>query len=54
MFINWTQKISKVIGAVIALDGKTLCHSGSGEEKSTHVVSAFSVEIELLDQEKLK
>ena len=47
-FINWTQKISKVIGGVIALDGKTLCHSGNGEEKAIHVVSAFSVENDIV------
>jgi predicted transposase YbfD/YdcC len=47
-FINWTQKISKVIGGVIALDGKTLCNSGSGDEKAIHVVSAFSVENDIV------
>lgn len=43
-FISWTQKIAKVVGGVIALDGKTICNSGSGEEKAIHLVSAFSVE----------
>lgn len=43
-FIRWTQKIAKVVGGVIALDGKTICNSGSGEENAIHLVSAFSVE----------
>lgn len=43
-FISWTQKIAKVVGGVIALDGKTICNSGSGEERAIHLVSAFSVE----------
>lgn len=43
-FIAWTQKISKVVGGVIALDGKTICNSGIGDEKAIHLVSAFSVE----------
>ncbi|MDP3683805.1 MAG: ISAs1 family transposase [Ignavibacteria bacterium] len=47
-FINWTQKICKVIGGVIALDGKTIRNSGSGEEKAIHLVSAFSVENDLI------
>lgn len=47
-FINWTQKISKIIGGVIALDGKTICNSGSGDEKAIHLVSAFSVENDIV------
>ena len=47
-FINWTQRISKVVGGVIALDGKTICNSGSGEEKAIHLVSAFSVENDIV------
>jgi len=47
-FINWTQRIAKVVGGVIALDGKTICNSGSGEEKAIHLVSAFSVENDLV------
>ena len=43
-FINWTQRISKVVGGVIALDGKTICNSGCGDEKAIHLVSAFSAE----------
>ena len=43
-FINWTQRISSVVGGVIALDGKTICNSGSGDEKAIHLVSAFSAE----------
>lgn len=47
-FINWTQKIAKVVGGVIALDGKTLSNSGSGSEKAIHLVSAFSVENDIV------
>lgn len=47
-FISWTQRISKVVGGVIALDGKTLCNSGCGEEKAIHLVSAFSLENDLV------
>ena len=47
-FIMWTQRISKVVGGVIALDGKTICNSGCGDEKAIHVVSAFSVENNLV------
>lgn len=47
-FISWTQRITKVVGGVIALDGKTLCNSGSGEEKAIHLVSASSLENDLV------
>ena len=47
-FISWTQKVAKVVGGVIALDGKRLCNSGSGEEKAIHLVSAFSVENDMV------
>ncbi len=47
-FIEWTQKITKVVGGVIALDGKTMCNSGIDGEKAIHIVSAFSVENNLI------
>lgn len=49
-FISWTQKITKVIGGVIALDGKTICNSAdkSTGERAVHVVSAFSAENDLV------
>lgn len=47
-FIDWTQRISKIVGGVIALDGKTICKSGIGEEKAIHLVSAFSVENDIV------
>ncbi len=47
-FINWTQRISNVVGGVIAIDGKTICNSGSGDEKAIHLVSAFSVENDIV------
>lgn len=45
-FISWTQKVAKVVGGVIALDGKTLCNSEDSTNgvKAIHVVSAFSAE----------
>jgi len=33
---------------VIAIDGKTICNSGSGDEKAIHIVSAFSVENDIV------
>jgi predicted transposase YbfD/YdcC len=47
-FINWTQKIAKVVGGVIALDGKTIRNSADGEERAIHLVSAFSVENDIV------
>lgn len=47
-FITWTQEIAKIIAGVIALDGKTICNSGSGDEKAIHLVSAFSVENDMV------
>ena len=47
-FITWTQRIAKTVGGIIALDGKTICNSGSGDEKAIHIVSAFSVENDLV------
>ena len=47
-FINWTQRIAKVVGGVIALDGKTICNSSCGEERAIHLVSAFSVENDMV------
>lgn len=47
-FINWRQKIAKIIGGVIAIDGKAICNFGSGDERGIHLVSAFSVENDLV------
>lgn len=47
-FISWTQRITNAVSGVIALDGKTICNSGSGIEKAIHLVSAFSVENNLV------
>lgn len=48
-FVMWTQKISKVLGGVIALDGKTICNSKAADEaKAIHLVSAFSVQNNLV------
>lgn len=47
-FLSWTQKISKAIGGVIALDGKTICNSKSCGTQAIHLVSAFSAENDLV------
>lgn len=47
-FIRWTQRISNAVGGVIALDGKTICNSGNDNEKAIHLVSAFSVENDIV------
>lgn len=49
-FISWTQSIAKVVGGVIALDGKTLCNSADSTSgtRAVHVVSAFSAENDLV------
>lgn len=48
-FITWTQKIAKVAGGVIALDGKTLCNSSDAVNgtKAIHI-SAFSAENDIV------
>jgi len=43
-FISWTQEIAKIVGGFITLDGKTICNSGSKNEKAIHLVSSFFVE----------
>lgn len=49
-FIAWTQKVAKVVGGVIALDGKTMCHSSDPTTgtKAIHIVSAFSAENDIV------
>lgn len=49
-FISWTQKVSKAIGGVIALDGKKLCNSADSAAgvKAIHLVSAFSAQNNLI------
>lgn len=49
-FIKWTQTVAKVVGGVIALDGKTLCHSSDAVSgtKAIHIVSAFSAENDIV------
>jgi predicted transposase YbfD/YdcC len=47
-FLSWTQKISKIIGGVIALDGKTICNSKNSDKQAIHLISAFSVENNLI------
>ena len=49
-FVNWTQHITKTIGGIIALDGKTLCNSADSIEgvRAIHIVSAFAAENQLV------
>lgn len=47
-FIKWTQSIAQSFGGIIAIDGKTLCSSGSVETNPIHMVSAFAVENSLI------
>jgi len=49
-FISWTQHTAKVVGGVIALDGKTICNSAdtSSEARAIHLVSAFSADNQLI------
>jgi hypothetical protein len=47
-FLSWTQKISKAVGGVIALDGKRICNAKSCDTKAIHLVSAFSAENNLV------
>jgi predicted transposase YbfD/YdcC len=47
-FIKWAQSLSKSFGGVIAIDGKTLCNSGSYEMDPIHIVSAFATENSLI------
>lgn len=47
-FISWTQRVAKAVGGIIALDGKTLCNSGNVDEKAIHLVSAFSIDNEMV------
>ena len=49
-FIAWTQSVAKVVGGVIALDGKTLCNSSdtTSGTKAIHIVSAFSAENDIV------
>lgn len=47
-FIKWAQSLSQSFGGVIAIDGKTLCNSGSYETDPIHIVSAFAAENSLI------
>ena len=43
-FMAWTQTMARLIGGVIAIDGKTLRNSGDDTQDPIHVVSAFAAE----------
>lgn len=49
-FMRSTRHIAKVIGGIIALDGKTICNSAdsSEETRAIHIVSAFAAENQLI------
>lgn len=55
-FIAWVKSLQKVIGKVIAIDGKTLRHSfdTAKGDSAIHIVSAFASEMRLvLGEEKV-
>jgi hypothetical protein len=43
-FMKWAQSLSQSFGGVIAIDGKTLCNSGTCKTDPIHIVSAFTTE----------
>jgi predicted transposase YbfD/YdcC len=47
-FMAWTQAMTRSIGGVIAIDGKTLCNSGDDTQDPIHMVSAFATENSLV------
>jgi hypothetical protein len=50
-FTKWVCDIQKHIGTLgghIAIDGKTLCGSGSSDKRPLHMVSAFASELRLV------
>jgi predicted transposase YbfD/YdcC len=47
-FMKWAQSLSQSFGGVIAIDGKTLCNSGSCNKDPIHIVSAFAAENSLI------
>lgn len=49
-FINWVNQVSKITeGAVIAIDGKTICGSGSSDrpKSAIHMLSAYATQSRL-------
>lgn len=47
-FMKWTQSLSQSFDGIIAIDGKTLCNSGSCNTNPIHIVSAFAAENSLI------
>ena len=47
-FLHWTELLKDRLGKHIAIDGKTLCNSGSENENPIHLVSAFATENSLV------
>ncbi len=43
-FLNWLAGITQGVGGVVAIDGKTLRRSGSGDKNPLHIVSAWASE----------
>lgn len=47
-FIQWTQLIGGIFQKAIAIDGKTVCGSGGGQDRPLHLISAFATESSLV------
>jgi predicted transposase YbfD/YdcC len=53
-FRRWVSRVVTALSGTIAVDGKTVCGSGSGGEDAIHMVSAFATELGIvLGQEKV-
>lgn len=53
-FRRWVGRTVTALGGTLAIDGKTVCGSGSGGEDAIHMVSAFATELGIvLGQEKV-
>lgn len=53
-FRRWVSGLVSALGGTLAIDGKTVCGSGSGGVDAIHMVSAFATELGIvLGQEKV-
>lgn len=53
-FRHWVSNVVTALQGTIAIDGKTVCGSGSGGESAIHMVSAFATDLGIvLGQEKV-
>lgn len=47
-FRKWTESLARVHEEMVALDGKTLCGSGSDKEDCVHIINAWAAQNELV------